>query len=176
MRWWCQCDCGNKVLIYASALKSGLTQSCGCYHRDIVKTIFTKDITGQKFGKLTAISPEYQNASKTYVWKCKCDCGSYVFVSVSSLLNGTKVHCGCLNQPLGEYYIEQVLKQHNILYYKQYTFTDLRRLRFDFYLPEHNRLIEFDGEQHFYPIEHFGGEESYNKIKQRDLIKNKYAI
>ena len=29
-RWWCQCDCGQRTLAHAGALKKGLTKSCGC--------------------------------------------------------------------------------------------------------------------------------------------------
>ena len=33
-RWWCQCDCGVTKTIAGWALKSGDTQSCGCYHKE----------------------------------------------------------------------------------------------------------------------------------------------
>lgn len=29
-RWKCKCQCGNIVIVYASSLRSGATQSCGC--------------------------------------------------------------------------------------------------------------------------------------------------
>lgn len=36
-------------------------------------------------------------------------------------------------------------------------------------------FIEFDGRQHFAPIEHWGGQEAFEKIKQNDELKNKYC-
>lgn len=36
-QWVCECECGNKRIVQAGHLKSGHTQSCGCYNRDIVK-------------------------------------------------------------------------------------------------------------------------------------------
>lgn len=30
-RWQCTCDCGNTTLVYSSALRGGLTKSCGCW-------------------------------------------------------------------------------------------------------------------------------------------------
>jgi very-short-patch-repair endonuclease len=49
------------------------------------------------------------------------------------------------------------------------------KLRFDFYLPDFNICIEFDGMQHFKPIDLFGGEEEFEKLKIRDDIKNKWC-
>jgi hypothetical protein len=45
-------------------------------------------------------------------------------------------------------------------------------LRFDFYIPEKNICIEFDGIQHFKSIDFFGGDIEYEKTKMRDEIKN----
>ena len=41
----------------------------------------------------------------------------------------------------------------------------------DFYIPQYNIGVEYQGRQHFGPISHFGGEESYQKQSARDLIK-----
>jgi hypothetical protein len=49
------------------------------------------------------------------------------------------------------------------------------KLRFDFYLPDFNVCIEFDGMQHFKPVEMFGGMEEFEKLKVRDEIKNKWC-
>ena len=50
------------------------------------------------------------------------------------------------------------------------------KLRFDFYLPEHNICIEYDGIQHFKPVEKFGGKEEFEKMKIRDQIKNEWCL
>lgn len=52
---------------------------------------------------------------------------------------------------------------------------DQRLLPFDFYLPDYNMCIEFDGIQHFKPIEYFGGLKTYKETKRRDKIKNDYC-
>lgn len=50
-------------------------------------------------------------------------------------------------------------------------------LKFDFklFIGDNIILIEFDGVQHFRPIERFGGLEYFQIRKERDEIKNKYC-
>jgi hypothetical protein len=80
----------------------------------------------------------------------------------------------------GELAIEQFLKEHNIQYEIQKTFNDCRGkkrpLPFDFYLPDHNICIEFDGRQHFEYVKRFGSIDNFNIIKLHDSIKNQYCI
>jgi hypothetical protein len=40
--WLCRCDCGKEKIISSSPLRSGVTQSCGCYHNERSKEIHTK--------------------------------------------------------------------------------------------------------------------------------------
>lgn len=35
VKWNCICDCGNTRIVYASHLKNGHTQSCGCLNKEI---------------------------------------------------------------------------------------------------------------------------------------------
>lgn len=58
-----------------------------------------EDLTGQKFGRLTAIEPAYKEKG-VYYWKCKCDCGNEVYVRKYLLLNGSTRSCGCLSKEL----------------------------------------------------------------------------
>lgn len=58
-----------------------------------------KDITGQKFGRLTAIEfaghKEFKNGDKRTLWKCKCDCGNIIYVTENALQSGNTTSCGC---------------------------------------------------------------------------------
>jgi hypothetical protein len=88
--------------------------------------------------------------------------------------------CGCpyCNESLGERKISKLLNDKNIKYIPQHKFSNCKYkkvLTFDFYLPEYNLCIEYDGEQHFKPIEWFGGEKSFIETQIRDEIKNKYC-
>lgn len=55
-----------------------------------------KDLTGQKFGRLTAIKPMGRRG--TYIaWFCQCDCGGKTIVSSGHLRTGHTKSCGCLH-------------------------------------------------------------------------------
>lgn len=78
----------------------------------------------------------------------------------------------------GESIISTFLKKENIKFIPQKKFDDCKlkySLPFDFYLPDYNTCIEYDGEQHFKPILVFGGEEEYENLLIRDKIKSDYC-
>lgn len=76
----------------------------------------------------------------------------------------------------GEIIIGKFLSARNILFHKEFIFPDLPLARFDFYIPEKNMIIEYDGQQHYETIECWGGEEALKEIQKRDTIKNIYCI
>lgn len=72
----------------------------------------------------------------------------------------------------GETEIHNFLRKYKINFKEKYK---LDGIIFDFYLPILRVCIEFDGRQHFEPIEKFGGVEMYDKIKLNDRTKNDYC-
>lgn len=54
-----------------------------------------KDITGEKFGKLTVINCAGKLDGKNYFWNCQCDCGQIKPILGTSLRNGNTKSCGC---------------------------------------------------------------------------------
>lgn len=57
-----------------------------------------KDITGMKFGKLTALYISGKTKSREYIWHCVCGCGNETDVRGSSLRSGNTKSCGCYNK------------------------------------------------------------------------------
>lgn len=57
----------------------------------------TRDITGQRFGKLVALRPTEQRVCGQVVWECRCDCGEITFVASGNLRRGNTRSCGCLH-------------------------------------------------------------------------------
>lgn len=56
-----------------------------------------KDLTGQKFGRLTVIGIDDRNTRKTY-WNCLCECGNIKSVRSDSLQSGRVRSCGCMKR------------------------------------------------------------------------------
>lgn len=78
----------------------------------------------------------------------------------------------------GEKFVEEWLQDVRIPYIREYMFANCRNINplpFDFYLPNENLLIEFDGEQHYHPVEFFGGVETFVITQNNDKIKNNFA-
>ena len=91
------------------------------------------------------------------------------------------ISCGCPKcySSSGERRIRLYLEKHNLDFIEQMKFEDCKfelPLLFDFYLPDYNLLIEFDGRQHFEPVDYFGGKEELLKTQKRDMIKNEFAV
>lgn len=59
-----------------------------------------KDITGQRFGRLTAIRWEGWTDTWGSRWLCRCDCGKEVSVLKNNLMRGKTQSCGCLRRDL----------------------------------------------------------------------------
>lgn len=87
----------------------------------------------------------------------------------------------------GEKIVRLWLEEHNIPFEKEYPFEDLRGLnngylRFDFKIKNKPILIEFQGEQHYRPVEFYGGEEGFiirqihDKLKRNYCNKNHYKL
>ena len=56
-----------------------------------------KDLSGQKFNKLTIIERSPNRGRYRTMWHCKCDCGNTTIVNADNLKYGRTKSCGCLN-------------------------------------------------------------------------------
>lgn len=187
--WACQCDCGKIIIAKTINLKAGDTKSCGCLSRDNAKAK-KHNLIGKKFGKLTVIKLDEERMSRrkkndTHAyWYCQCDCGGTTSVNTYLLEKGQTTSCGCIRSQ-GEYLIRQILNElpSNYLVQSQYFFPDLRTdknsgLYFDFVIFKDNEIlcaIEYNGEQHYEPIEFFGGKESLIRQQYCDKLKREYC-
>lgn len=175
--WVCRCKCGEEVVVKGSSLRSGHTQSCGCYQKHRVSETIFKNEIGNKYGRLTVVGYEGIQSKKA-LWRCQCECGNKIVAPGTHLRYGDVQSCGCLVSK-GEAKIEQLLQQHKVQYIPQYSFSDLLSekgypLRFDFAIFSQNSLkclVEYQGIQH-YLDEAIG---NWTSPKLHDNMKRKYC-
>ena len=125
------------------------------------------------------ILDEYNGGKQQMLFQCK---KGHLWKSRASVILEGK-GCPLCQETNGERLVRQWLEKNNINYEYQKTFdgcNDKKRLPFDFYLPQYNMCIEFDGAQHFKPVDFAGkGEEwalkQFQKGKYHDDIKNQYC-
>lgn len=171
--WKCICDCGNIIHVSTQNLNEGKTKSCGCLNKERIIQMGNdnlQDLTGQKFGHWLVLQ-RGENLNGQTRWLCECDCQNKTkrLIIASNLKRNLSTSCGCQIASQGIKKIQELLKNENIVFETEKIFSDCKitnyPLRFDIYLPQHNYIIEYDGEHHFKPI-------NYNNISKEKAIQN----
>lgn len=143
------------------------------------------DIVKQEISKIT--NNEYELASNEYINSSSkinikhIKCGTIFSTTYEEFTRDYGTRCPkCKKLSKGECIIKSFLEANSIdfnIHYHDDRFKSKngRRLEFDFYLPNYNLFIEYDGEQHFVPFRD-GSDESIRKFKNlqyNDSLKNK---
>ena len=177
----CKCQCGTTREVKLSYIINGNSKDCGCGRKETMRETRTKNIVGERFGKLVAVELlEESSKFGRRLYLCKCDCGNEIIVPSGSLLNGHTSSCGCLISYYNMY-IKKFLEKHQIIHKPEYTvIIDGKHYRYDFYLPEYNLCIEYDGQQHYEPVRFPGMniedvEINFKKTQEHDKIKTRYC-
>ena len=97
-KWLCLCICGNEATVHGVALRSGRTQSCGCFHKERSSQASLIDISGMRFGRLTVLCRAGTAKGWQPTWLCRCDCGQEVVVLGVNLRFDRTKSCGCFQQ------------------------------------------------------------------------------
>jgi hypothetical protein len=87
--------------------------------------------------------------------------------------------CKKCSQSNGEKLVSYILNDLKLKFKTEFKFDDCfskKELKFDFYIPSINLCIEYNGLQHYKPVDFFGGEIYYKGIVMRDNIKKEYCI
>lgn len=87
--------------------------------------------------------------------------------------------CPICRESKGEEEISNYLTNNKIKFIRQHKFDgckNVNKLPFDFYLPDYNTCIEYDGVQHFKAIDYFGGQKGFLKLRQNDSIKTNFCL
>lgn len=116
---------------------------------------------------------EYINTD-TPIMVNRIQCGHTFKVSVAHILKN-KYYCSFCNMSRGEEIVKDYFFNNNIKFIRQYKIDIYKTCYIDFYLPDYNIFVEFNGIQHYSPVEHFGGEEKFQEQQKRDSPVREYC-
>jgi len=121
---------------------------------------------------------DYTSKSARKVWWICKNCGHEWQAVITSRTSGR--NCPICKLSKGETAIKKWLSENDIKYVSQKRFLDCKNKRFlpfDFYIPDYNYCIEYQGPQHFMILRNniFGGEKELRERQNRDKIKREYC-
>lgn len=154
-------------------------KKCDCHPTKIFKTNkttveFIDELSDNIKRKFKVVS-DYKDRNSIVKLECK-QCGQIINKWALTLLNEKTARCHCENRSKGESDIFCILRNLDLSFEEQYFFNfQNTKLSFDFYLPEHQIAIEYNGIQHYQPVEHFGGEEKFKRRRLLDELKMEYC-
>lgn len=182
----CRCrKCGNKWTTLPKVL---ITNGSGCPKCGKEKAIKAETKTKEQFIKdLEKANPhievidEYVNTHTKIKCKCKID-GTIWFAYPANLLNNS-AGCPYCTVSIGERILLDTLKKLKINFIPQYTIKDCKfilNLKFDAFDIDNDIAFEYNGEQHYYPIDFAGkgkewAEQEFSKTIARDNAKIEYC-
>lgn len=150
--------------------KNNRCRRCSGSHKHTIEEV--KEFANQC--DYEVISDNYTNNKTHLIFKCPKD---HIFpMRFDHFKSGSR--CPFCRESKGEKDVLKYLDKYNIKYIRQYRYEDCkdtRTLPFDFYLPDYNTCIEYDGELHYKAIDFYGGEEELKRQQNRDSIKTQYC-
>jgi hypothetical protein len=174
-----QCGCGRRYKAGISEVINRNKHQCNiCSKKPRKDTDFFKKELYSIYGDKYTVEGKYIKAHQHV--KIKCNLCKHTFhTKPTNILSGYECPiCNIPQRSKGESTIFDFLYNNNINYVHQYSFEN-SLLRFDFAVFDSNHvligLIEFDGIQHFEPVDFFGGQDQFEYQQQNDQIKNQYC-
>lgn len=180
----CECKvCGHIWDAKASNLLSGFGCPDCAVHQISQKQLKPNDTF---INELAIINPkvillETYKGNKTPIEVMCKDCGHRWHAMPINLLrkDGKATACPRCRRSHGEAEVAKWLDEHSIEYIPQYRFDDLvgaggRQLSYDFYIPQYNSLIEYQGEYHDHTVS-FQSDDDFETQRLHDLRKKEYA-
>lgn len=145
------------------------------YDRKYSKEFVIKSIESVN-GNILLNPDDYVNTWTSNL-QIKCSCGNTYYTNLHGYRMGICTRCPQCSKSIsnGELRIREVLSSISEKFIPEYSFSDCKDknlLPFDFYLPNRNMCIEYDGIQHFEPS---FGDKSFDMTIRHDKIKNEYC-
>ena len=147
------------------------------YKKAYTKTTkqYSDEVYSKTGGDYELVS-QYKGVNE-YINMVHSTCGSEFRTTPHQFNRGRR--CPNCNKSKGEQLVSKALDELRIAYEEQVTVSQLtglsHRYSFDFYLPSYNLLIEYQGIQHYRPVELFGGASTFRTQKHNDAYKRDFA-
>ena len=177
--------CGTEYQVTFANFKQG--KRCPKCSRKAkrLSTEYIKEFTEketQKEYKVVSIK-NWSSARNSKIKFLHKTCGNTYEATFSNFKQGKRCpHCASKSsESKASQLLRKLLESMNVDFEVEKKFNSLRnpftgcQLRYDFYIKKLNLLVEIDGEQHFFPVERFGGIKQFKKSKYNDYLKNRYA-
>lgn len=141
-----------------------------------------RDLSGQKFGLLTAVYPtERRDHRGSVYWHCVCECGNEIDVAAGALLDGNNRSCGCLKDKNQK----QIAQRRHLVDGTCVEVLEKRKKRRDnesgfrgvFYLKNSNRYrvdIGFKGKRYYVGLFDDYDEAVQARLEAENLIHNSF--
>lgn len=198
------CDNHTHFIARIANIKNGHTKSCGCLSikasTDTIQKYNQSEHTAWNRQKINSgdivgdngviylydiepyLHPKTNRPYRRCMFCCPI-CGESFIALLNNVKRNYTKGCG-LHQSYGEQKVVDILRKNNYHFIRQYTFPDLKGkgnhpLFFDFYLPNYNCCIEYDGIQHFEARDDnsiWNTTENLIQLQKRDEKKNKYCL
>ena len=183
----CYCEaCGNTWI--NNQPRDLFKRECGCPVCSSINKSYKRRNTHEEYvERLKAVNPNIEIVGRytrvhDYI-KCRCLIHNIEWESIACNLLNKSAGCPLCNSSKGEAELVEVLKNFGINYSTQKTFKDCRDihpLRFDAYDNDNNIAYEFQGEQHYFPVDFDHNDpilakKAYESLKRRDAIKVDYC-
>lgn len=179
-------ECGNILNMFYKNFVNNKARCKKCYHlrrSDIKTNKEFQEILDNKYGRnIYIVKQDMDNLNNktTKVPILHNECGHVWNIDRFHIIDETNRCPICYRvsriHSKSSIIIENYLKNNNIEYIMEYpllgNIITKKDLISDFYLPEYNLIIEYDGKQHFKPM--YNDEVKLSKQKARDLLKNKF--
>lgn len=184
-----QCRCLIDNCEWESYSCNLLNQSAGCPECNKKRMRELEALSNEEFVSRLKESNKNIEALDTYInadtklkFKCKVHNCEFITSPKTFLYKGGR-GCPYCNQSSGEKKMVKILEKKGFQIIQQHTFENcknIHKLRFDAYDVDNNIAYEYQGEQHYYPIDFAGkgndwAKEQYNIGNKRDNIKIKYC-
>lgn len=183
-----KCRCKKCKNIWTTLPKVLITNGSGCPICGKKKAIKAETKTQEQFVfEMKQKNPNIEilgNYVNTHTKiKCKCKIDNTIWYGYPANLLNRSAGCPKCNISNGESRLLNILSKLNINYISQYSIEECKniyKLRFDAFDIDNNIAFEYNGEQHYYPVDFANkgiiwANNEFNKTKKRDNIKIKYC-